>query len=105
MGRWRHFSVEDLMQYFVGCARLLQATFIAAHKTFRDTVASECPGASRCKQAQQWLLQYTVDTETFAASLSSPLHWHFVEVEMWKEEDQGQCRPSRGGDRAIRDPC
>ena len=60
-GTLETLSMEDLTRCFVGRAKLLEATFVAAHKTFRDTVAPDCKNPSRCKEALQRLLHQMVE--------------------------------------------
>ncbi|KAI0742523.1 hypothetical protein C8Q80DRAFT_1328903 [Daedaleopsis nitida] len=51
----------DLARCFVGRARLLEAAFVAAHRTFRPPVADGCTQAERCTRALQQLLEGLVD--------------------------------------------
>ncbi|RPD76890.1 hypothetical protein L226DRAFT_611302 [Lentinus tigrinus ALCF2SS1-7] len=60
-GTLETLSVEDLTRCFVGRAKLLEATFVATHRTFRDTVAPDCKNPSRCKEALQRLLHQMIE--------------------------------------------
>ena len=54
-------ALDDLARCFVGRAKLLEATFVAAHRTFRSTVSDACRDPVRCQGALQRLLQELVE--------------------------------------------
>ncbi|RDX45991.1 hypothetical protein OH76DRAFT_1407329 [Lentinus brumalis] len=60
-GTLETLSVEDLTRCFVGRAKLLEATFVATHRTFRNTVALDCKNPPRCKEALQRLLHQMIE--------------------------------------------
>ncbi|KAI0752028.1 hypothetical protein C8Q74DRAFT_1211611 [Fomes fomentarius] len=63
-GTWETLSIEDLTRCFVGRAFLFEATFVAAHRALRPTVADGCTNPERCTGALQHLLSEMVAHES-----------------------------------------
>ena len=62
-GTLETLAYDDVVRCFVGKAKLTEASFVAVHRVFRDTVASGCKHPSTCKGVLQQLLQRVVENE------------------------------------------
>ncbi|KAI0752027.1 hypothetical protein C8Q74DRAFT_348706 [Fomes fomentarius] len=93
-GTWETLSIEDLTLCFIARARLLEATFVAAHRVFRPTVADGCTNPERCTSALQYLLSEMVANESVMQDVRE-LRFDYSKSGYANETEQGRALCSK----------